>query len=345
MSIHIYLNRYAIAALTASFSLFLVESAPAFQPPVHKPHPVVKRRNALDADAINDSSLTPLVTEKSSGAAVIRAQILLCRANFSVGQIDGSPGINFRRAVVGFQTARDIPATGTIDKVTWEALNNIGDAPAVVTYRITANDLAGPFEKIPGDLMEAAKLSKMDYESVDDELGERFHANPELLHKLNPTKHFDRADTEIVVPNVDTGSMPKAASVAVSRSEGTVTALDAKGKVIAQFPATTGSDHDPLPIGDWKVTTIRHNPEFYYNPDLFWDAEATQSKAKIAAGPRGPVGVVWIGISKEHYGVHGTAVPAAIGHTESHGCIRLTNWDALALAKMVGPGTPVHLEE
>jgi lipoprotein-anchoring transpeptidase ErfK/SrfK len=193
--------------------------------------------------------------------------------------------------------------------------------------------------------MEAAKLSKMDYESVDDELGERFHANPELLHKLNPTKHFDRADTEIVVPNVDTGSMPKAASVAVSRSEGTVTALDAKGKVIAQFPATTGSDHDPLPIGDWKVTTIRHNPEFYYNPDLFWDAEATQSKAKIAAGPRGPVGVVWIGISKEHYGVHGTAVPAAIGHTESHGCIRLTNWDALALAKMVGPGTPVHLEE
>jgi len=300
--------------------------------------------NLLDAAAINNASRTPVVTEKSSDPAGVRAQILLCRANFSVGQIDGSPGINFRRAVMGFQSSHNIPVTGAIDRTTWEALN-IDSGPALVPYRITAADVAGPFEKIPADMMEMAKLPKLDYESVDDELGERFHANPALLHKLNPNKHFDRADTEILVPNVETGLRAKAASVKVSKSEGTVTALDRKGNVIAQFPATTGSEHDPLPIGDWKVTTIRHNPDFYYNPDLFWDADPAQSKAKIPPGPRGPVGPVWIGISKEHYGIHGTAVPAAIGHTESHGCIRLTNWDALELAKMIAPGTPVILEE
>ena len=308
-----------------------------------RPHKAPVHR-LLDADAINDATRTPLVTEKSSGPAVIRAQILLSRANFSVGQIDGSPGINFRRAVMGFQSAHDIPVTGIINRGTWEALN-IDPGPAIVPYRITPEDLAGPFEKIPDDMMEMAKLPKLGYTSVDDELGERFHSTPQLLHKLNPNKHFDQPETEIMVPNVETRQAAKAASVVVSKSAGTVSALDGQGKILAQFPATTGSDHDPLPIGDWKVTTIRHDPEFYYNPDLFWDADPAQSKAKIAAGPRGPVGNIWIGISKEHYGIHGTGVPAAIGHTQSHGCIRLTNWDALELAKMVGPGTPVHLEE
>jgi lipoprotein-anchoring transpeptidase ErfK/SrfK len=125
----------------------------------------------------------------------------------------------------------------------------------------------------------------------------------------------------------------------------TVTALDANGKVLAQYPATIGSEHDPLPVGDWKVTSILHDPPFFYNPDLFWDADANHSKAKIAPGPNNPVGVVWIGLSKEHYGIHGAPIPSTIGHTQSHGCIRLTNWDATALAKMVAKGTPVHMKE
>jgi lipoprotein-anchoring transpeptidase ErfK/SrfK len=288
----------------------------------------------LTADAINNSA----------GKSLIRAQILLCRANFSVGQIDGSPGVNFRHSVMGFQTAHSLPATGTMNKATWGALNT-DQGPAIVPYRITLNDLTGPFQKVPEDMTEMAKLPRLGYESVDDELGERFHSSPQLLHKLNPNKHFDQPDTEIIVPNVETRPDVKAVSVVVSKSKGTVAALDGRGKILAQFPATTGSVHDPLPIGDWKVTTIRHDPEFYYNPDLFWDADPAQSKAKIAPGPRGPVGDIWIGISKEHYGIHGTGAPAAIGHTQSHGCIRLTNWDANELAKMVGPGTPVQLVE
>jgi lipoprotein-anchoring transpeptidase ErfK/SrfK len=299
-------------------------------------------RKAL-SDAINDASLTPLITERSTGAAVIRAQILLCRARFSVGQIDGAAGTNFRRAVLEFQGSRDIHPTGAVNKATWKALN-MDHGAAIVAYRITAADLAGPFEKIPNDWAQMAKLAKMDYESVDDELGERFHSNPELLHKLNPNKVFE-ADTEIMVPHPGARFRAKAASLVVSKSKCTVTALNGQGKVVAQFPASTGSEHDPLPMGDWKVTTIHYNPTFSYNPDLFWDSGSKQAKELIAPGPRGPVGLVWIGISKEHYGIHGTAVPSDIGHTQSHGCIRMTNWDAMELAGMVGPGTPVHLVE
>jgi lipoprotein-anchoring transpeptidase ErfK/SrfK len=287
----------------------------------------------------------PRTASQPTLTRVIHAQILLSRANFSTGEIDGAAGANFRQAVKGFQTAHDLRVTGHVDRATWTALN-ADQAPALISYTITNKDTAGPFEKIPDDLMEQAKLPAMGYESVDAELGERFHSNPALLHRLNPNKHFDQPDTEIWVPDVDSPAPGKAASVTVSKSENTVTALDEAGKIIAQYPCTSGSDHDPLPIGEWKVKDIVDNPPFYYNPDLFWNADdATQAKAKIAPGPRGPVGVVWIGITKEHYGLHGTPAPALVGHAQSHGCVRLTNWDALQLSKMVAWGTPVYFKE
>ena len=257
---------FHLAALSLSF--FLATEGP---------HPTKPSKSL--ADAVNDPKLIP-----STGAAVIRAQILLCRAKFSVGQIDGSTGTNFRRAVLGFQGAHQIPATGVVNKATWKALN-LDTGPAVVAYRITTADLAGPFVKIPNDWAEMAKLPKMGYESVDDELGERFHSSPALLHKLNPNKRFEEVDTEIMVPHVQIALNVRAASLVVSRSESTVTALDGRGKVIAQFPATTGSDHDPLPIGEWKVTDIHRDPTFSYNPDLFWNAGAKDAKETIAPGP------------------------------------------------------------
>jgi lipoprotein-anchoring transpeptidase ErfK/SrfK len=165
------------------------------------------------------------------------------------------------------------------------------------------------------------------------------------MRNLDSGKQFGQPDTEIMVPNVVKQTNARADSVVVSKSLGTVIALDGEGKVIAQYPTTTGSDHDPLPIGDWRVIAIVHNPWFFYNPELFWDADPTQAKARIAPGPRNPVGVVWIGISKENYGIHGTPEPSSIGHTQSHGCVRLTNWDATELARMVVQGTPVLFKE
>jgi len=136
-----------------------------------------------------------------------------------------------------------------------------------------------------------------------------------------------------------------AAQVIVDKSDSTVALADAGGKVYAQYPATTGSEHDPLPIGEWKINGVARDPVFHYNPDLFWDADPSHAKAKIPAGPNNPVGVAWIDLSKPHYGIHGTPEPSTIGKTQSHGCIRLTNWSAREVASAVAPGTPALLQE
>ena len=147
------------------------------------------------------------------------------------------------------------------------------------------------------------------------------------------------------MPNVARSPLGKAAKVVVDKSDMSVTALDAQNRPLARYPATMGSEHDPPPIGTWKIVGVSRNPPFFYNPDLFWDAKGERSKAKIAPGPNNPVGVVWIDLSKEHYGIHGTPEPSTIGKTQSHGCIRLTNWDAAELADMVAAGTPAILQE
>ncbi len=122
-------------------------------------------------------------------------------------------------------------------------------------------------------------------------------------------------------------------------------AVDAAGRVLASYPATMGSQHDPLPLGAWTIKGVSREPTFNYNPDLFWDAEAGHAKAKIPPGPNNPVGMAWIDLSKEHYGIHGSPEPSRVGKTESHGCIRLTNWDVAELAALVAPGTPAILQE
>ena len=134
-------------------------------------------------------------------------------------------------------------------------------------------------------------------------------------------------------------------TIAVTKSTSALTVEDASGRVVFHAPVTSGSEHDPLPIGNWKVTSVNVMPPFHYNPDLFWDANPSHSKAKIAAGPNNPVGIAWIDLNKEHYGIHGTPQPSRIGHVQSHGCVRLTNWDVQRLLKWAQPGTAVIFRE
>jgi len=301
-------------------------------------------RVTFDRDAVNNPATMPNLDDKARGAAVLRAQILLDRAHFSVGEIDGRMRANALHAVAGFRAARGLPPGTSVDGDVWKALN-MDNVPALIEYTIAADDVKGPFVPIPADMMRKVKLTHLGYTSPLEGIAEKFHISPALLQQLNPGSTFKVAGRKIFVPNVRTQSEGKAARVIVSKSESTVTALDDMGRVIAQYPSTTGSEHDPLPIGDWQVTGVFKNPKFNYNPELFWDANPKDTKATIAAGPNNPVGVVWIDLSKEHYGIHGTPSPGLIGHAESHGCIRLTNWDAMELAGMVGKGTPVSLTE
>ena len=295
-------------------------------------------------EVVNNPATASLVARGASGGAVLRAQILLDRARFSPGEIDGSYGSNVSKAIAGFQKAHGVEETGVVDRATWKLLN-ADSAAVLVRYKLTAQDVAGPFQPIPEDMMEKAALPALGYATPLEALGENFHASPKLLTKINPGKSFDKEGEEIVVPSVRSSAPPKVAKVVVDDSDKTVAAFDAGDKLIAQYPATTGSEHDPLPVGTWKINGVSKNPSFHYNPDLFWDAESKDEKATIKPGPNNPVGVVWIDLSKPHYGIHGTPEPSTIGKTQSHGCIRLTNWDAAELAQMVAPGMPAILQE
>jgi lipoprotein-anchoring transpeptidase ErfK/SrfK len=264
---------------------------------------------------------------------MLATQVLLDRAGFSPGEIDARGGTNTTHALEEYQKDG-----GRIDP----------PADAVTTYTITEADAAGPFTApIPSGMMAMAALPSLGYTSVVEMLGERFHASPALLKQMNPSATF-AAGERIQVPNVGaapdlTASTP--ATVTVRKHTSDLVVSDGTGRVLMYAPVTTGSEHDPLPIGTWKVLGIQRDPQFHYNPALFWDARATDRKATIQPGPNNPVGVVWIDISYPHYGLHGTPEPSKIGKTASHGCVRLTNWDALKLASLVRPGTRVVFAE
>ena len=317
---------------------------------VSSPLRAAGRRSApapLNAAATNNHSGNPTLSVTAKrGAAILRAQILLDRAHFSPGEIDGRFGATMRGAVAAFNLAKKTKAGARVNAATWHALN-LDTAPAIVSYTLTAADVAGPFTPMPEEMADKAKLPALGYENLAEALGEKFHASPALLASLNPGKKLHRAGEVIQVPSVTRPPLDKTAgmSICVSRKNGAVEVVGEDGVVVARFPATTGSLHDPLPLGNWKINGVAWNPPYNYNPDLFWDAEPAEKKVKLAPGPNSPVGVVWIDLSKPHYGIHGTPVPSTIGKTSSHGCIRLTNWDATELAKLVTPGMPAILRE
>ena len=297
--------------------------------------------------------------------SILHVQVILDHLGFSPGILDGRAGISLTAALKGFQENRGLPVTGEIDAPTLNALHTYRAWRPVKTLTLTEAALAGPYvNPIPKSEMEQSKLQALAYRTPLEKLAEMFHTTPAVLVELNspdtklspgtkvnfpnalPTSRaYDpklRADWRQTLAslNVDANA-PQAAKVVVDKSDSVLRVLDGSGKLIAQFQVTTGSEHDPLPLGTHKVTNYDYNPKFRYNPALFWDAKSTDEKAMLPPGPNGPVGVVWMDLNIPHYGIHGTPEPQYIGRTESHGCVRMTNWNAARLTLMMKPGIPV----
>ncbi len=293
---------------------------------------------------------------------IFHAQVLLDRAGFSPGVIDGQAGMVFKDALRGFQKARGLEETGELDQETRAALLQDG-RPSTAMLRIDESDAVGPFFQIPKEPEDQARMQRLGYRNLLEKLAEKFHTSPQTIVALNDPKTVLRAGTVLRLPNVLPGSrtygelkpdvaqvlsdlnihpdQPKAERVVVDKSDKLVRVFDKEDRLIAQFPATLGSDKDPLPLGNWKVNTVAYNPPFKYQPKLFWDVEDDEKEQMLPPGPNGPVGIAWIDLTREHIGIHGTNSPETIKRAESHGCVRLTNWDVARLTRMIKDGMEV----
>lgn len=302
----------------------------------------------LDLKSINEAEYSgKLPADGNIHPISIKTQILLDRADFSPGEIDGKLGENVEKALRAFAEANGLPSDASLTSDVWKKLKGANNDPVLIEYRLTAADLKGPFlEKQPVSLEAMKDLKALSYRSVQERLGEKFHMSEQLLAALNPKATFEKAGEVVVVANiVETKKVEPAAKLDVDKSRQTVKAYSKSGALIGFFPASVGSDEKPTPSGTLKVTATNANPVYRYNPDYKFAGVRSKTPFTVKAGPNNPVGSMWIGLSEKSYGIHGTHDPSKVSKSDSHGCVRLTNWDAHRVARLVRRGIPVNFIE
>ncbi|CAN5777286.1 L,D-transpeptidase [soil metagenome] len=306
----------------------------------------------ITTEAVNGGATYLPIFGNVAGPSVLTAQILLDRALFSPGIIDGRWGKNTEIATYWFQTREGLRATGRVDQKTFNRLAQLAEEPRelVRSHRLSEDDVEGPFVDIPEDIYDKAKLDCLCYESLQEKLGELFHTSPDVLGKLNPGVQLNQlaAGNEIRVPNIrnkDAAPAGRVERLVVSGAGHYLHALDSSGRILYHFPTTLGSSYDPSPDGLHTVRSITRDPWWHYQPAILEHVDSSKPDANIPPGPNNAVGLVWMALSKPHYGIHGTSAPETIGYATSAGCVRLTNWDALFLADRIESGVDVEFRD
>ena len=302
---------------------------------------------ALDPDSVNGARYLEESSAYENNATdydpiVVKLQILLDQANFSPGMIDGRLGNNTIYALREFEKHSGQTADGRLDSKVWRVLEG-GLTELLVPYVLTNQDTKGPFvQSIPEDYSAMADMDRLSYTSVEEMLSEKFHVDIELLKELNPHAQFDRPGEKILVPNVDdVGLATKIESIKIDKGQGVLRGYDGAGNLVVVYPATIGSNDNPSPSGTMTVKGVARNPKYEYRPAKNFQQGGNVEPLTLPSGPNGPVGSIWIELSRDTYGIHGTAEPRLVGKSVSHGCVRLTNWDAQELGRLVKYGTKV----
>jgi len=292
-------------------------------------------------DLINHAAFAELAADDQIHAEIVEAQVLLDRASISPGEINGRQSESLIEATQAFAEVHGLSATTTWSDEFWRRLTSSVSGPVIVEYTLQAKDVKGPFIEIPERLEDMIGLKALGYSSPREALAEKFHMSEELLATLNPDASFQVGE-RILVANIRTEqARANAARITVDKERQTVAAYSSDGKLLGFFPASVGSEDKPTPSGTLNVTAISSEPSFHYNPKYRFKEVATQTPFDLNPGPNNPLGSVWIGLSKPSYGIHGTPEPSLVGKSRSHGCVRVTNWDAQRLAVMVRKGVPV----
>jgi lipoprotein-anchoring transpeptidase ErfK/SrfK len=301
----------------------------------------------LTAERINSANFAgKLPSEDSISPLAVKVQVLLDRARFSPGEIDGRFGDNVEKALLAFAEANNLAPGKILTPEIWSKLQQASSDAVIAETVLTERDIKGPYiEKLPAKMEDMKSLKALSFTGPKEALSERFHMSQELLAALNPGQKFDRADAKINVVNLAKDATPKAARVEVDKSRETVRAFAKDGTLIAFYPATVGSEQKPTPTGTLKVVSIQPNPTYRYDPEYKFKGVKSTKPFTINAGPNNPVGTMWIGLSQAGYGIHGTNEPSRVSKTESHGCVRLTNWDATRLAQSLKKGVEVSFVE
>lgn len=306
----------------------------------------------ISARSLNTRDVALPLHGDVAGPSVAKVQVMLDRALFSPGIIDGRWGKNTEKAVYWFQSRHGLDRTGRVDRATLQRLIEAADSPTDIAteHGLTSEDVKGPFVSLPEDTYARAGMQCLCYESLAEKLAERFHTTTGLLEQLNPDVALNEltAGQTILVPNVrDTGIRPAGSVARIVISDGGhyLHALEADGTILYHFPSTLGSDYAPSPQDDDSVTSIAWDPSWHYQPELLSGEDPSRDDAVLPPGPNNAVGIVWMQLSRPHYGIHGTAAPETIGYATSHGCVRLTNWDARTLGERITEGTPVQFRD
>jgi lipoprotein-anchoring transpeptidase ErfK/SrfK len=301
----------------------------------------------LTPERINSANFTgKLPSEDSISPLAVKVQILLDRARFSPGEIDGRFGDNVEKALQAFAEANSLASGKVLTQEIWSKLQQAASDAVMTEYVLTERDIKGPYiEKLPVKMQEMKSLKTLSFTGPKEALSERFHMSQDLLAALNPAQKFDRADAKINVVNLPKQAPAKTARVQVDKARETVRAFAKDGTLMAFYPASVGSDEKPTPSGTLKVVSIQSNPTYRYDPKYKFKGVESKEPFTINAGPNNPVGATWIGLSQASYGIHGTSDPSRVSKSESHGCVRLTNWDVARLAQSLKKGVEVSFVE